>query len=263
MPDTVAAGGWGGWGAADRGPTQAPPPQEHKFSSGEKESNSLKGPEMEGRFQVHKPWFWRLPPPPRCPGPRGAYPPMQPVVRDVRPVTARLRLRVPTTNYSQQPRSPCFVVLLLLEGGGGSDRQRLGAERYSPTMIPQTTAVADVPDLSDYAAGLYDCLMEHWAVLPRRPVQGGEACSPYATRDHVSGSRLRAVRFHDDPTNDCGSGSHSLTFPLGGRVAATLRTSQSGRGGGGGGGGREVVEGGGSGTQKFVYQKGPDRFSLL
>ena len=101
-------------------------------------------------------------------------------------------------------------------------------------MIPQTTAVADVPDLSDYAAGLYDCLMEHWAVLPRRPMQGGEACSPYATRDHVSGSRLRAVRFHDDPTNDCGSGSHSLTFPLGGRVAATLRTSQSGRGGGGG-----------------------------
>ena len=32
------------------------------------------------------------------------------------------------------------------------------------------------------------------------------ACSSYGTRDDLSKSRFRAVQFHDDPTNDGGSG---------------------------------------------------------
>ena len=37
--------------------------------------------------------------------------------------------------------------------------------------------------------------------------KGGVPCSSYSTRDNVSESRVRVVHHHDDPTNDCGSGS--------------------------------------------------------
>ena len=60
-------GGGGHFGPCLALPPQPPQPPDTRKIPSEKTQNELKGPEIGGQFQAHKPFFWRLTPQPPTP----------------------------------------------------------------------------------------------------------------------------------------------------------------------------------------------------